>query len=179
MRPYFEVCARGSTLIASFIAAAILIFVIYPAMPIGGEALDVKMGYSYAQAMAALEEYGQEGRGIYIWVSATADTLILICWAAFFAGLVYRYRLTEGTWFIAFAPVFVGVVDLLENLQVITMLVQYPEIGHSQVAWASAATLVKHWGGRLILLYTLILILVSLFRPIWSKSRSESAEKES
>lgn len=125
----------GATLVATLILAAV-----FPALPIGGEMLDVKSGYTYREAVAALESYGEAGRRVYLWSSSTLDTLLPIAYASLLAGLVYRFRPTERLWTLVYLPIGAGVLDLCENVQIILLLVLYPEISAGQVASASLFT---------------------------------------
>ena len=149
MRAYFSFAGRTATLAASFAATAAFLVLVFPNLPIDGELLDLKPGYSYEEAMASMEQYGPQGRTAYAWTSVVLDTLFPIVYVTFFAGLVYRFRLTEGTWWLAFAPVAAGFWDLAENAQITAMLVRYPDVGTTQVAWASAFTAAKGWIGPL------------------------------
>ena len=69
--------------------------------------------------------------------------------------------LTEGTWILAFIPVLGGILDLAENVQITAMLVQYPNVGTTQVAWASAFTSFKGWIGPVYQLLGLGLLLLA------------------
>ena len=164
MRSYFEFAGRTRTLAVTFAATAAFLVVVFPNLPIGGEMLDMKPGYSHKEAMASMAEYGPDGRATYVWASAVLDTLLPIFYVTFFAGLIYRFRLTEGTWILAFIPVVGGLGDLAENAQIIAMLLQYPDVGATQVAWASAFTLVKGWIIPICLILGLGLLLVALLR---------------
>ncbi len=59
MRKYVESASRTPALSATLVATLVLLVVVFPALPIGGEMLDVKAGYTYAEAVAAMESYGQ------------------------------------------------------------------------------------------------------------------------
>ena len=164
MRSYFEYAGRTRTLAATFVATAAFLVLVFPNLPIGGQILDMKPGYSHEEAMASMQEYGPDGRTTYAWASAVLDTLFPVVYVTFFAGLIYRFRLTEGTWILAFIPVVAGLGDLAENAQITAMLLQYPNVGAIQVAWASAFTMVKGWIVPICLILGLALLLVALLR---------------
>ena len=142
MRTYFEAVGRTPVLGATLIAALILVAV-FPALPVGGELLDVKSGYTYREAVVALESYGERGRRVYAWSSATLDTLLPVVYVSLLAGLVYRFRPTERLWTLAYLPIAAGVLDLCENIQIVLLLVLYPDVSARQVATASLFTLSK------------------------------------
>ncbi|MCZ0942996.1 MAG: hypothetical protein OXJ53_08065, partial [Gammaproteobacteria bacterium] len=141
-------------------------------LPINGEMLDMKPGYSYDEAMAAMEEYGPDGRTTYAWGSMVLDTLFPLVYVTFFAGLIYRFRLTEGTWWLAFVPVVAGIWDLGENVQITAMLVGYPDLDPGQVASASAFTTVKGYIGPVYQLLGIGLLLVAAVRRLFNRARS-------
>lgn len=105
-------------------ATAVFLVLVFPNLPVGGELPDVKSGYSHDEAMASMKQYGPDGRTTYAWGSVLLDTLFPMSYVTFFAGLIYRFRLTEGTWILAFIPVLAGILDLAENVQITAMLVQ-------------------------------------------------------
>lgn len=152
MRKYFEAVSTTPVLGASLAATLILLLAVFPALPIGGEMLDVKSGgYTHAEAVAALESYGEAGRRTYAWSAATLDTLLPLAYVSLLAGLVYRFRPTERLWTLALLPVGAGVADLGENLSIILLLVSWPDVSAGQVATASLFTLSKGYAGSLSL----------------------------
>ncbi|MDE0363852.1 MAG: hypothetical protein OXI74_21950 [Rhodospirillaceae bacterium] len=167
MKRYFEFAGRTRTLLVTFVATAVFLFVVFPNLPINGEMLDVKPGYSYDEAMAAMEEYGPDA-----WGSMVLDTLFPLVYVTFFAGLIHRFRLTEGTWWLAFVPVVAGVWDLGENVQITAMLVGYPDVGPGQVASASAFTTVKGYIGPVYQILGIGLMLVAAVRRLFNRTRS-------
>ena len=142
MRTYFEAVSRTPVLGATLTSALILVAV-FPALPIGGELLDVKSGYTYREAVVALESYGEQGRRVYAWSSATLDTLLPVVYVSLLSGLVYRFRPNERLRTLAYLPIAAGVLDLCENIQIILLLVLYPDVSALQVATASLFTLSK------------------------------------
>ncbi len=172
MRAYFDFAERTGTLAVTFVATAAFLALVFPNLPIGGEMLDMKPGYSYEEAMASMEQYGPDGRTTYAWASAVLDTLFPVFYVTFFAGLIYRFRPIEGAWVLAFFPVVAGVGDLAENAQIIAMLIQYPDIGATQVAWASAFTTVKGWIIPTYMILALGLLLLAMVRAAIRRIRS-------
>lgn len=163
MRTYFEFVSRAPVLGATLVAAVLLLVCVFPALPIRGELLDVKPGYTYDEVISALDGYGAQGRRVYAWSSATLDTVLPVVYVSFLAGLVYRFRPREGLWWLASLPVAAGVLDLCENIQIVLMLMHYPDIAAGQVASASVFTLAKRYavGGCLVLAVTLMALSVS------------------
>ncbi len=169
MRRYFEFASGTYVLAGAFVATLAFLFLVFPNLPIDGEMLDLKPSYSYEEAMAALEQYGEDGRTLYAWASPTLDTLFPLVYVTLFAGLIYRFRLTEGLWLLAYLPVISGIFDLLENIQITAMLISFPDIGESQVAWASTATSIKTFLGPIYQLLGLGLLLIAGIRAAYAK----------
>ena len=172
MRRYFEFAGRTSTLAATLVAVVVFLLLVFPNLPVGGDTLDTKPGYTHAEAMASMEEYGADGRTTYAWASMVLDTLFPLAYVTLFAGLIYRFRATEGTWWLAYIPPVAGLCDLLENVQITAMLVQYPDIGAVQVAWASAFTMVKWWIGPVYQILGVGLLLLAAGRAAFARIRS-------
>lgn len=142
MERYFDFAAKTPVLVATFVGTLGLL-VLFQAIPVGGELLDVRQGYGHDEAMAALTAYGADGRRVYAWSSATVDTVLPCFLVTFLAGLVYRLRPTQKLGVLACVPLSVGLLDLAENAQIIGMLVQFPDVSVRQAALASATTIAK------------------------------------
>ena len=165
MRTYFETVSTTPALVATLLSTLILVVAVFPALPIGGDMLDVKPGYTYPEAVAALQSYGEQGRRVYAWSSATLDTLLPAVYASLLAGLVYRFRPTERLWTLAYLPIGAGALDLCENIQIIFLLVLYPEeVSAPQVASASLFTLLKGYGVSICVVMAATLAAVSAAR---------------
>ena len=172
MRQYFEFASRTSALLTTLALVVLILFFVFPNLPIGGELLDEKPGYTYEEAITALNAYGGDGRTVYLWTSLLLDTLFPLVYVTFFAGVIYRFSVTEGTWWLAFLPVFGGAWDLIENIQISSMLVAYPDVTELQVASASLFTSVKHWIGTGYLVVAVGVFLISITRATFAKIRS-------
>lgn len=164
MRKYFEFCSGTLVLCVTMASGLVLLVAVFPALPIGGETLDVRDGYTYAEALAALEGYGESGRRVYAWASVTLDTLFPVLYASFLAGLVYRCRPAERWWRLAYLPVAAALIDLGENIQIVLMLTRYPEISTGQVAAASLFTSLKGVASLLCLTLAISLAVVAGIR---------------
>ena len=164
MKTYFESVSTTPVLAGTLLSTLFLVLVVFPALPIGGELLDVKSGYTYEEAVAALESYGEDGRRVYAWSSATLDTLLPALYASLLAGLVYRFRPKERLRRLAYLPVGAGVLDLCENIQIIFLLVLYPDVSAAQVTSASLFTLSKGYALSTCTVLAAVLAAVSAAR---------------
>lgn len=171
MRRYFELAGKSTVLVFSFIATVVLLAV-FPAIPVGGELLDVRRGYGYDEALAALAGYGADGRYLYAWASATLDTLLPIAYATLLAGVAYRFRPSERMRVLAWLPLALGALDLGENVQIIAMLVQFPDVSEAQVASASAFTVTKTFAFAACFVYALVLVVLAGGRRLLARRPS-------
>ena len=143
VREYFEFVSRTWVLSATLATVLILVLSVFPALPIGGEMLDVKAGYTYPEVIAAMESYGEQGRRVYAWSSGILDTLLPLVYVSLLAGFLYRFRPTERLWKLAYLPLAAGALDLGENGLIIFMLTRYPDVSSHEAAAASFVTASK------------------------------------
>ena len=76
MRAYLDFVSGTLVLGVTLATTLVLLFAVFPALPIGGEMLDVKAGYTHPEVIAEMEGYGNQGRRVYAWSAATLDTLL-------------------------------------------------------------------------------------------------------
>lgn len=164
LRTFFEFAAGTKPLIISFVGVLVMVLLVFPALPVGGELLDVKLSYNLTDVQAAMLQYGPHGRAVYALASPTVDTLFPILYVTFLAGLLYRFRPSERLWLLAFIPVFAGAWDLCENAQITALLLQFPDISARQVAVASIFTSVKHVLSAVCELMAVVFLLLFLVR---------------
>lgn len=174
-RKFFQFAAGTKPLVFTFIGVLVMVLLVFPALPVGGELLDVKLSYSLADVQAAMLQYGPHGRAVYALASPTVDTLFPLLYVTFFAGLLYRFRPTERLSVLAFIPVFAGVWDLCENAQIVTLLLQYPDLSAKQVAIASFFTSAKHLLGAVYELMALVFLAIFMVRR-WKQTRKPGTD---
>ena len=142
-RSFLEFAARTPVLAGTGAIGLALVAVVFPSLPVGGELLDARFGYTFEEAVASMAGYGDDGRRVYAWASLTLDTLLPLSYVGFLGGLCYRLRPNDGLWILAFLPVAAGALDLGENVQIAALLVHYPNVSVAQVAFASLTTQLK------------------------------------
>jgi len=179
MRRYFEASSRAPALFAALAVAVILVVVVFPALPIGGDPFDASGGYTQAEALAVLDGYGEAGRRTHIWASLTLDTALPVVYAGFLGGLIYRYRPSERWWKLAYLPLAAGAIDLGENVWVVLLLTRYPDISSGQVAAASLFMLSKWYTIVACLTLATTLTLVAGVRRARDRLRDRTSAGES
>ncbi len=80
----------------------------------------------------------------------------------------------ENLWWLASLPVLAGGLDLCENFQIVTMLIQYPDITATQVANASLFTELKSYAVLGCVTLAVLLSIVGLVRLIASRQHGQS-----
>lgn len=143
MTRYFVFASRTAVLWASLVGCLAMVFMVFPALPLGADMLDVRLGYNWQELVTAMEQYGASGRMIYAWASPTLDTVFPILYVTLYCGILVRFAPRASWRGLAWLPVFAGAWDLCENAQITAMLLMYPDITPTQVAIASFFTLVK------------------------------------
>ena|ERR1035437_5749513 len=164
LRRFFQFAAGTRPLLLSFVGIVVMLLLVFPALPINGEMIDLKLQYSLVDIQAAMLQYGSCGRAVYALASPSLDTLFPMLYVTFFSGLIYRFRPTEQLWVLACLPVFAGAWDLCENAQITTLLLEYPDISARQVAIASFFTSTKHLLSGAFELTSMVFLLIFAVR---------------
>jgi len=129
-------------------------------------------GYSYDYAIELLSTLGEEGRAEYLKTQLPLDfiypalfsisSFLLLAWI-----FSRRYEKGSGIFYLCFVPVIAGMFDYLENIQIVLMILKYPDISNAQVALSSTFTIVKSG------LTTIFFILLFFaFARLWLGSES-------
>ncbi len=132
-------------------------------------------GYSYDYAVELLSVLGNDGRKEYLSRQLPLDfiypalfsisSFLMLAW-------LFLKRNDKGSriFYLCFVPVVAGIFDYLENIQIVLMILNYPDITKAQVILSSAFTMVK---SGLTSLFFVILLFASV--RLWWGSRSTKA----
>jgi len=130
-------------------------------------------GYSYDYAIKLLSSLGDKGRDQYLYKQLPLDFIypalfsisscLLLAWL-----FSKRNNKDSRIFFLCFVPILAGIFDYLENVQIVVMILNYPDISKIQVAFSSAATLAKS-----TLTTIFFLLLVFAFIRLWTGAKSE------
>tara|TARA_R110000868_G_C10572140_1_gene737841 strand:- start:33 stop:620 length:588 start_codon:yes stop_codon:yes gene_type:complete len=106
------------------------------------------MGYSHEQAVFLLESLGTEGRSVYLFPQLATDFVYPGLFAISYALTliwVFAKRAHPDSWLfnLALLPVLAGLFDYAENILIILMIRNYPEVSEFLVSAASLCTLLK------------------------------------
>jgi len=136
-----------------------------------GLAFDFCVGWSASDARAGphLWQWATENWDV-LRLMVPAWTLLVVVYATFFAGLFRRLETKNWLRMLVYAPLVLGLIDLGENVQVIAMLAQYPDVSPSQVATASAFTVAKGYGFAGCIGYGFALLLIAGAKRLFRRS---------
>lgn len=132
--------------------------------------LDLRVGYSAADALSALTVLGDDGRRFYLLVELTVDVLYPIVYGVFFF-LLARWLLAKvppsPVWAerASLLPFAAAGLDLAENALIVALIARYPERMPTVTALANATTAAKF----LCLALTVALVLYAVVR--WTVNR--------
>ena len=113
---------------------------------IGSNLLDLRQGYTTQEVTDLFLDIGFNGRLTYIIASAILDTLFPIAYVSFFASIIFlNVKEIKGLNYIVLIPLMAGFIDILENIQLINLLVQFPTYSPNEVSLTSFTTKFKHF----------------------------------
>ena len=129
-----------------------LIFIFLP-HNIFSNMLDLELFYGKEDVLKNLDAIGPDGQNIYILSSLILDTLYPILYTSLFIGAYVK--LYKSSQLIVFLPLTAFSFDILENLQIIRLILNFPNINETHVYFSSMTTSFK-WIAIVITISVLI-----------------------
>ncbi|GAB3987544.1 hypothetical protein GCM10028807_08030 [Spirosoma daeguense] len=132
--------------------------------------IDLLMGYDPGRVNEMVAAYGSEGRAIYALGEMTADVIYPIVYTTLFCiilSLLFRNRSYAPFSRINVLPVFVLIVDFLENACIVYLLKSYPESSEQVAVLCSVFTNLKwalFFGVVGLIIYGLLRMAMSRFQ---------------
>ena len=167
---FFSFVSRRILLMVSFIGlVACVICFAQLERRLGAPILDVLPGYSLIEVKDSLSVYGAEGRKIYAWCVLTLDLFFPVCYLIFCSGLIVVLTAPGRTQWLSLLPVFLALIDFLENLQIFNMLIFPSSITERQVHLASMTTQAKHAMTGVLLVFFVVLVFYNISLKLQSK----------
>jgi hypothetical protein len=115
----------------------------------GTEIFDLSpAGYSYEYAMRLLDALGVEGREAYLYRQLPLDFIYPALFAVS-SCLLLIWVLSKGRtvspamYYLSLVPIVAALLDYLENIQIMLMILNYPEVPELLVTTSSIATIGK------------------------------------
>ena len=178
--------ASGRNVLIFFIPSlAVYLLMLFHTIPgVESYAPDMKIfdlspsGYSYDYAVQLLSALGNDGRKEYLSRQLPLDfiypalfaisSLLMLAW-------LFLKKNDKGSriFYLCFVPIVAGIFDYLENIQIVLMILDYPDITRTQVVLSSAFTMVK--SGLTTLFF---FILLFAFIRLWVGSSKNSVNFE-
>lgn len=151
---YFNFVSSTKSQIAIFILINIcgLIFIFLP-HNIFSNMLDLELFYGKEDVVKNLDAIGPDGQNIYILSSLILDTLYPILYTSLFIGAYVK--LYKSSQLILFLPLTAFSFDILENLQITRLILNFPNINETNVYFSSMTTSLK-WIAIVITISVLI-----------------------
>ena len=151
---YFNFVSSTKSQIAIFVLLNIcgLIFIFLP-HNIFSNMLDLELFYGKEDVLKNLDAIGPDGQNIYILSSLILDTLYPILYTSLFIGAYVK--LYKSSQLILFLPLTAFSFDILENLQITRLILNFPNINETNVYFSSMTTSLK-WIAIVITISVLI-----------------------
>ena len=151
---YFNFVSSTKSQITIFVLLNIcgLIFIFLP-HNIFSNMLDLELFYGKEDVVKNLDAIGPDGQNIYILSSLILDTLYPILYTSLFIGAYVK--LYKSSQLILFLPLTAFSFDILENLQITRLILNFPNINETNVYFSSMTTSLK-WIAIVITISVLI-----------------------
>ena len=151
---YLHLVSSTKSQITIFILLNIcgLIFFLLP-YNIFSNMLDLELFYSKENVVENFSTMGPDGRSIYVLSSLLLDTVYPILYLSLFLGAYFK--LFRGSKAILLVPIIAFSSDILENLQITRLNLNFPNISETHVYLSSMTTSLK-WIAILITVSILI-----------------------
>lgn len=159
--------------VPAFLIFGIMSFFLIPSLQVQigmNQLLDTRFGgYEIDYVSNLWQLLGESGRSSYLTLELLGDLPFIVFYVITFTmlnvRLVQKHRLWRNAlFFTALIPFLAGFFDLVEDLSVIKMLIDYPEINSSSIGLSSAATKLKGFFLPLMLLSLLVNLLILLVK---------------
>jgi hypothetical protein len=113
----------------------------------GANVLDFEFGFSYEKALNMLTALGTEGRAFYLTMLLPQDFpfpfVYMLCYAGAIALLLKHTTHRKLFEYLLILPVFTMLFDWVENIGIIAMLNNYPELPRWAAPLASISGMLK------------------------------------
>ena len=151
---YLNLVSSTKSQIAIFILLNIcgLIFIFLP-HNIFSNMLDLELFYNKENVVKNLSTMGPNGRSIYVLSSLLLDTVYPILYLSLFLGAYFKLFRSSNA--IMLVPIAAFSFDILENLQITRLNLNFPNISETHVYLSSMTTSLK-WAAIAITVSVLI-----------------------
>lgn len=183
MKTQIDRLLRGKIVLLFFIISSSLYFLmLFVTIPYlhkitnGIEILDMMpAGYDFQYVIQLMESLGETGRHYYLFTQIPIDLLFPFFFAISNCIIIVWFLKKIGKldtfWYLAcYLPLFAGFFDYAENISIISILNNYPEIEQNSVLVSNFFSVMKSSLTTIALSVLLIIILVFLFKRIFNRN---------
>ncbi len=139
---YLNLISKKKSQITIFILLNIcgLIFFLLP-HNIFWNMLDLRFSYTGEIVNQSFISIGEEGRQLYFFSALIIDTIYPLLYVSLFLGAYYK--LFKVKIFLLILPLSAGFFDILENIQVSLLILNYPTLSSQNIFYSSTSTSIK------------------------------------
>lgn len=174
-----KVSTGRNVLLLFILTNLIYLFMLFVTIPMvteysnGMKILDMMPGgYDLEYVNTLFETLGEKGRQTYLYRQLPADMfypgLFTVCYSLLFCFLLKKIRFHQSTFFyFSLLPIICGASDYIENLGIITMIKQYPNISEETVAITNTFSILKSSSTAfffIALIVLLVAVVINYFR---------------
>lgn len=139
------------------------------------------LGYDSEYVNTLFSTLGQTGRNTYLYRQIPMDMLYPLLFGISFSLLLAYFlnklnRLTAPFLYLCLLPILAATADYAENIGIITMLTNYPEISRNAVTMTNSFSLLKSSCTTLnfaVLIFILLILGIKSFRKIVKRTERE------
>tara|TARA_B100000401_G_C52353130_1_gene506699 strand:+ start:205 stop:585 length:381 start_codon:yes stop_codon:yes gene_type:complete len=103
--------------------------------------LDLRFSYTGEIVNQSFISIGEEGRQLYFFSALIIDTIYPLLYVSLFLGAYYK--LFKVKTFLLILPLSAGFFDILENIQVSLLILNYPTLSSQNIFYSSTSTSIK------------------------------------
>ncbi len=159
MNPFIERYASWRNVL--ILLGCFLVINVFLMLSLGGnpnlKPLDLEFGYNAARAYELLAAYNESERSVYLLIELTLDIIYPIIYSLFLSFVLFllfaNYRLAK-------LPLFLILIELLENTAIVVLLSNYPN-PHPTIANVAGVLTALKW---LLALICLVLVVFGFVR---------------
>ncbi len=154
IKKYLHLVSSSKSQIIIFLLLNIcgLVFLFLP-HNIFANMLDLELYYGKENIVRNFNAIGSNGRSVYVLSSLILDTLYPILYTSLILGAYVKLFKSPGV--ILYIPLIAFSFDILENLQITRLILNFPNVNETHVSLASTATSFK-WIAILVTISVLI-----------------------
>ncbi len=184
MKQIIEKITLRKALFCTAIFAAFFVLINYTEVGVAGllkitngaTILDFKFGYSTADAHNIITALGEQGRAFYLAKIIPIDfpfpLAYMLCYAGWIALLVKHVAPLGAAKLLLVLPLLAMLFDWIENIGIIFILTQYPDIAEKAVALASASGILKSLFTQGSIITIIVLLIIYILRKILKSVRT-------